>query len=46
MKAQDLMAYILDKGIIAKNGTRLVRGGRVPDCPGVRYHFFGKKKIF
>jgi len=39
--SKDLMAYIPGKGQnVQKHYNVLVRGGRVPDLPGVRYHLF------
>lgn len=43
----DLMAYIPGRGHnLQKYSAVLVRGGRVPDLPGVRYHLFRNKLDF
>jgi len=43
----DLMAYIPGRGHnLQKYAAVLVRGGRVPDLPGVRYHLFRNKLDF
>ena len=44
---KDLMAYIPGQGHnIQKHSDVLVRGGRVPDLPGVRYHLIRHKADF
>lgn len=41
---KEIMAYIGGIGHnVAKHGDVLVRGGRVPDLPGVRYHLIRLK---
>jgi len=46
-KATDLIAYIPGQGTNLQTLAQvLVRGGRVPDCPGVRYHIFRHKLDF
>jgi len=41
------MAYIPGLGAnVTKNFDVLVRGGRVPDLPGVRYHIYRHKIDF
>jgi len=42
-----VMAYIPGIGAnVTKNHALLIRGGRVPDLPGVRYHVFRQKRDF
>lgn len=42
-----LIAYIPGQGHnVTKNMDVLVRGGRVPDLPGVKYHIFRRKVDF
>jgi small subunit ribosomal protein S12 len=42
-----VLAYIPGQGHnVSKNMDVLLRGGRVPDLPGVRYHLFRKKLDF
>jgi small subunit ribosomal protein S12 len=44
---KEIMAYIPGKGgALQKYADVLVRGGRVPDLPGVRYHLFRLKYDF
>jgi len=41
------MGYIPGLGHnLQKHAAVLVRGGRVPDCPGVRYHIMRQKEDF
>ncbi len=44
---REVMAYIPGIGHnVQKHGDVLVRGGRVPDLPGVRYHLIRLKADF
>lgn len=46
-KGREITVYIPGRGHnLQKHADVLVRGGRVPDLPGVRYHLFRQKLDF
>lgn len=46
-KGREITVYIPGRGHnLQKHSDVLVRGGRVPDLPGVRYHLFRQKLDF